>query len=106
MEDARLHVELGLEGRGAVDRVGGGAGRGEGGLGLGEVDEGVVDARLEQVHLGEDHLVVEFFQLAEQRVDQVQGLFVVLVVDVAAKGVGSSVRFRFVSGADEAAGLS
>lgn len=82
VEDPRLHVELSLEGRRAVDRVGGGAGRGQRGLGLGEVDKGVVDAGLEEVDLGQDHLVVELLQLAEETVDQVQGILVVLVVNV------------------------
>lgn len=84
MQHAGLHVEASLQQRRAVDGVRGCPCRSQGGLGLGHVGECVVDARLEQVHFGQDHLVVELFEFAEKGVDEGEGVFVVLVVDVAA----------------------
>ena len=53
-------------------------------LGFRVVRQRVVDARLEQMHFGEDHLVVELLELAQERLDERERLAVVVVVDVSA----------------------
>jgi hypothetical protein len=58
VEDAGLSVELGLEQRWAIDRVGSSPSACESSFGLGKIGEGVVDAGFEKVDFGEDHLVV------------------------------------------------
>lgn len=51
-------------------------------FGLWQIGQRVIDTRLEEVHLGENHLVVEPLQFLQQRVDQAERLLVVLVVDI------------------------
>lgn len=58
------------------------------------VRERVVDARLEQVHFGEDHLVVELLELAQERLNQRERLAVVVVVNVSARPVSSALPPR------------
>lgn len=52
-------------------------------LGPAQVLACVVDAALEEVHLGEDHFVVEPLELLEQRLDEQARRAVVLRVELA-----------------------
>ena len=73
VQRARLRVELGLLRRGDVGRRGCGPGRGERGPGPGEVAQGAVRARLEEVHVDEQQLVVEALDLRGQGGEDPQG---------------------------------
>lgn len=66
-------VNVGLDGGHQVDGGRGGAGGGEGGLGLGEVAQRVVDARLDQVDLHEQLLVVELLDLTNEPAHEREG---------------------------------
>ena len=78
-----LHVQLRLQQRRAVDRVGRSASRGEGRLGLGTIACCPVAPTLQQVHLSQDHLIVELLQFSKEGVDQSQSWREVIRVDVA-----------------------
>ena len=82
VEHAGHVVELGLEVGRAVDRVGGGPGRGQGGLGLGQVVEGQGDFRFEQVDAGEEELVVELLERSQEGRDERQCFLVLRSVIV------------------------
>lgn len=82
MEDAGLDIKRRLEERGAIDGVGGGAGRGEGGLGLGDIPELEADLGLEELHLDQEHLVIQPLELGEERANELEGLGELPVVQI------------------------
>ena len=91
VQHARLHVEVGLEQRRGVDRGGARARAGEGGAGLGDVAEGVVYPRLEQLDFDEDELVIHALELTQETVDERQGVIVGLLGHVQGDEAGFEV---------------
>lgn len=115
MQDTTLHVELSLEEWRTVDRVGSSSSGGEGSLrrreigersaqvdavstsdrekqvdkntnlGLSPVSGLGVGSRLEEMDLGEDHLVVQTFELLEKSLDESERFSVGLSLDQALK---------------------
>ena len=83
MQDSALQIERGLQERRAIDRVGCCPCRCKRRSRFWKVDRGMVNAGLEEVDFGQDHLVVESLELAEERLDQGGRLAVVARVDEA-----------------------
>jgi hypothetical protein len=79
MEHATLHVEVSLQHWGSVNAGGAGSGAGQGGSRLGNVAEGVVNSRLEELDVDESELVVEALELAEETIDKTKGFVVRLL---------------------------
>lgn len=76
VKDPGLLVELRLQHRRAVDGIGGRPRRRQRGLGSRSVGYSVSNSALEEVNLGQDHLVVQPFELAQQPCNESKGLLV------------------------------
>jgi len=82
VKNSGLDIKRGLEEGRAVDGVCGGAGRGEGGLGLGDVAELEADLGFEELHLNEEHLVIKPLQFGQKGANELERLGKLPVVEV------------------------
>lgn len=76
MEHTALHIEVGLQQRRCVHAGGACTGTGQGGAGLGDVAQGVVDSGFEELDFDEAQLIVETLEFTEKAVDEGEGVVV------------------------------
>ena len=78
MQNTRLGVDGALEGRGAIDGVGGGPGSCEGSTGAGDVAESVLDSAFKEMDFNQEGFVVEFLDFVEKGGQQCERSLVIL----------------------------
>jgi len=81
VQHPRHLVQFSLHRRNDINGVTGRTGSGQGGLGLGQIAEGVVDSCLDEVRLDEQLLVIKFLEFTQELIDQGEGVRVLSAVE-------------------------